>query len=678
MTSRSFIFIAAAATILNGCGAFDALYADIPDYVPPDEEVGLDAGADMADTAPDVREGPPDTGPDVAPDATTDADAGEDATMDTGADAEPDADVPIELDPPQNTRAEGTPDGVRVLWSAVDGAVGYEVRVGSGAWQSVGSDLEFLDTTAPEGTLAGALTATASDATSAAHVSLTTADTATGVPGASVSYTVRAVAGDVTSDASFAAQGARTVGAISYRWQRTSDEITSDFTDIAGSSSRAYSDTAAPATGERRRFRVVASAEGTSSELASTDDLGWRLAAVKVVVGRLHNCALLSNAKVKCWGNGFFGQLGYGNKDALGDNPGEMPPPDVNVGEDVVDLALSDRSTCAVTMSGNVRCWGANARGQLGNGNTEDIGDQVGEMPPSNVPLVGGVREIVAGGRDKLEFSYDYYCALNTSGEVYCWGSNRFGVLGADLSSSVNVGDDAGEMPPAAADFGGRFVSALFAGSRNVCGYTTSLDLYCWGYGPMLPGALSIVNTPSESPPSIIPVSFTGAVSKVDIGKEFGCSLESSGALRCWGSNDRGQLGYGDSNRRSVNETAPGPVDYDNNAAGSKAVDVSVTYESVCVLTDREEVICWGASGISNALSADDLGDQPNEIPTPINFGAGVVRLSENAGATDRQCVILNTGEVVCWGVNSNGALGYGDTQDRRPMSLSSLRVPLW
>ncbi|WP_373045683.1 DUF4215 domain-containing protein [Vulgatibacter sp.] len=118
--------------------------------------------------------------------------------------------------------------------------------------------------------------------------------------------------------------------------------------------------------------------------------------AVQVAVGRSHTCALLATGKVRCWGRLAEGQLGYGDmfdrtdpegsSFALGDEPGEMPPPDVDIGGKAVQLIAGFDHTCALLEHGGVRCWGGgDYQYVLGYGQDVSLGE-----PPTNagdVPL---------------------------------------------------------------------------------------------------------------------------------------------------------------------------------------------------------------------------------------------------------------------------------------------------
>ncbi|CAN0369862.1 unnamed protein product, partial [Hapterophycus canaliculatus] len=109
--------------------------------------------------------------------------------------------------------------------------------------------------------------------------------------------------------------------------------------------------------------------------------------AAYVSSGSEFNCALAVTGEVKCWGENQVGQLGLGDLEQrgganssaqMGDN---LPTLDLGTGLEVEELALAAGShACAVFASGGLKCWGFNGGGQLGLGDTENRGDEPGEM----------------------------------------------------------------------------------------------------------------------------------------------------------------------------------------------------------------------------------------------------------------------------------------------------------
>lgn len=108
-------------------------------------------------------------------------------------------------------------------------------------------------------------------------------------------------------------------------------------------------------------------------------------------VGDGHTCALLDNGSIKCWGRNIYGTLGLGDQVHRGDLPGTMgnnlPAVDLGTGRTAVDLAVGRLHACALLDSGALKCWGYNAQGQLGLGDTDNRGDMPNQMG-NNLPAV--------------------------------------------------------------------------------------------------------------------------------------------------------------------------------------------------------------------------------------------------------------------------------------------------
>jgi len=103
---------------------------------------------------------------------------------------------------------------------------------------------------------------------------------------------------------------------------------------------------------------------------------------IQLALGSGSTCALDRAGAVKCWGGNSSGELGLGDTLKRGDSPGELgcrlPPVDLG-SHRATSIAGGFSHYCAVLDDGTVRCWGYNAYGQLGYGNTNNLGDD--ELP---------------------------------------------------------------------------------------------------------------------------------------------------------------------------------------------------------------------------------------------------------------------------------------------------------
>jgi len=144
----------------------------------------------------------------------------------------------------------------------------------------------------------------------------------------------------------------------------------------------------------------------------------------QVSTGNNHTCYLyciLGHCYVKCFGLNNYGQLGNGIdlnklKDPKTPLPYEKNPVLVtNLETNVSFIASGDNHNCAIVNNGQVKCWGNNQYGQLGDGT---------KINRSTPILVSGISNAVS-----LSLGAYHSCALLKTGEVKCWGNNNSGQL---------------------------------------------------------------------------------------------------------------------------------------------------------------------------------------------------------------------------------------------------------
>jgi alpha-tubulin suppressor-like RCC1 family protein len=212
-------------------------------------------------------------------------------------------------------------------------------------------------------------------------------------------------------------------------------------------------------------------------------NLGTGRTAVYLSAGSRHTCAVLDNAQLKCWGSNARGALGAGVLNAtLGLSASEMGDalPAVNLGTGQIPVHVSAAThTCAVLHLGDVKCWGDNTTGQLGQGDLLDRGQQLAQMGDALLRVdmgVGGARRVATGA--------GHTCVILIVG-VKCWGTNVLGALG--LGDEVDRGGKPGDMGnnlPSVTTLGtGVWALSMRAGQGVTCAKLDDQKLYCWGAG---------------------------------------------------------------------------------------------------------------------------------------------------------------------------------------------------
>lgn len=243
---------------------------------------------------------------------------------------------------------------------------------------------------------------------------------------------------------------------------------------------------------------------------------------------------------MRCWGDGSWNQLGYGDSEHIGDDETPASTGNVVVGGPVRQIAMGSTHSCALMESGGVRCWGSGQTGALGYENLDIVGDDETPASAGDVSLGEGAKQLDAGA--------GITCALLESGSVRCWGGGAAGALG--LGTTNDVGDD--EVPSAVptVNVGGP-ASQLAVGVGHACALLTTGNVRCWGSNSS--GQLGYGNTnnigDNETPAS------AGSVIQLSAGGFHTCALLDTGSVRCWGLNNSGQLGYGNTNDIGDNET---------------------------------------------------------------------------------------------------------------------------
>jgi hypothetical protein len=251
-----------------------------------------------------------------------------------------------------------------------------------------------------------------------------------------------------------------------------------------------------------------------------------------LALGHGFQCALVTGGRVWCKGSNDYGQLGDGTKEARGS------PVEVQGLSDVDQIATDGYQVCARLAGGTVRCWGRLAAW---------VEENWGPAGPAGPDYGIYFLDYVCGSafphpRVQLH-TIDAPSPTEVPGldGVVRLASLR-GFIGAVRSDGTltRLPAPAGKAPsplPFVADAvdvsGSDYHDCLLLADRRVA---------CWGsddYGQLGTGAL----VPHTSSPA--PAAGLAGVEQVVSGRTFSCARLHDGAVRCWGSNEHGQLGDG-------------------------------------------------------------------------------------------------------------------------------------
>ncbi|MBI5607326.1 MAG: hypothetical protein HY902_00430, partial [Deltaproteobacteria bacterium] len=391
--------------------------------------------------------------------------------------------------------------------------------------------------------------------------------------------------------------------------------------------------------------------------------------AAGIGAGYDFTCALFASGSVQCWGDNLFGQLGDGT--TVSHN---TPSPVSNLtGAASLTVSALGKFACVVEKGDTMQCWGLNANGQLGT-NTSS---------PTKVPApVVGLTNVKRVGAGNV-----HSCAALADGTVKCWGYNYYGQLGDGTTTS--------HPTPTAVPNLTRVIDVA-GGQYHTCALHADGSVQCWGDNPS--GALgnetvadslvpvSAVNVPCGNVGT--PVTCSGCVpttcaaqkatsgtiadgcggtllcgvdaGKLATGTAFTCALPGDGSVRCWGQNDKGQLGDGTQRVRYQSTWVDGPP---ANVSGiTKAIAVSAGNMHACAVLSTGKIRCWGSHSNGQLGFGGAADSAPHFDPVEVS---GISTAIDVSAGHLHTCAVLADGTVKCWGYNYHGQLGDGTTSQR-------------
>ena len=338
-------------------------------------------------------------------------------------------------------------------------------------------------------------------------------------------------------------------------------------------------------------------------------------------------------------------EIGAGCADADGD--GVLEPNDVcPVGEltkpTFVAVAAGGAHVCALHANGGVYCAGLNSAGQLGDGTFTNRTTPV-RVVRLGPPFTARVVSVDAGSA--------HTCAALADGTVRCWGENDNGRLG----DGDSIGNINRETPVVVT--GLTTATKVTLGGDFSCALLTDGTVKCWGLNSTSNQLGDGTSTNRATPVSVVNLS---GVVDVAAGGSHACAVLGTGGVRCWGENDNGRLGDGNS-AGNINRSSPVVV-----TGLSDAVAIDAGFAQSCARRANGALSCWGANNLGQ-LGIGTTVD--NAVPVAV-LASGVTALSSSFDGS--VCGIVN-GALSCWGLNNQGQFGNGTTtSSTSPTAIAS------
>jgi alpha-tubulin suppressor-like RCC1 family protein len=415
--------------------------------------------------------------------------------------------------------------------------------------------------------------------------------------------------------------------------------------------------------------------------------------ATALSTGNDFTCAILDDGSINCWGNNVNGALGDGTTNERL-SPATVITP---FGVQAIQISSGWHSTCAVFDNGQIQCWGNNDYGQLGTGTQTSSNSPQVVVTDSHL----SAWQVTVGGNQA--------CALFHEGVPKCWGRGNFGQLGHGSTSSYN-------NPYTVSTFDSHIPTHLeiYQGSSssihvNVAGWGTSSTVIStlpegmeWNPTSRTLDVVgqnttegthyvdlefsdgtqtSIVNFSITIYPYIDPWSDRIASHSMGVGllddfdakipvtfdtsgwNRHGCFTTEDGPSYCWGYGQNGQLGYGSTSARD------NPVQV--YGINEEMRSISTGDLHTCGIKNDGEVVCWGYQ-YHGRLGYGSSGTGAENYPRTVANFEGKEGLMVTAGY-EHSCAIMNDLELYCWGNNGHGELGVGDQSQKN----SPVRVEL-
>jgi alpha-tubulin suppressor-like RCC1 family protein len=357
-----------------------------------------------------------------------------------------------------------------------------------------------------------------------------------------------------------------------------------------------------------------------------------------VAVGQNHTCALTVSNEIRCWGDNFAGQLGAPSP-SCGFRDCSPVPIAVQCPTGEVckfrALAAGGDHTCAVDTNGKAWCWGED--GSLATGDSS-----LGALPNHTHRRIPAFTDHgVAADFVAIDTDFSHTCAVSAAQDVFCWGSNNFGQLGAPLA-----------IPSATraqlVRSGNRYKSVTTGMSHSCAVHATNGLVDCWGDNSDFQLTGNVNSSMFITINSMVPLASRGA-QFMAAGATTTCAQVSNDDTVCWGKPSHGS---------PMSSASQGFVALHASYARSMASDLDScgfgfqNCARICITDLGGELSCghWKAG-----TSASQLLSQ---VPDPK--GVVVISWTQVDVGPNHVCAVTTRGDVWCFGDNSFGQFGTG------------------
>lgn len=426
-----------------------------------------------------------------------------------------------------------------------------------------------------------------------------------------------------------------------------------------------------PESEERLRLVLSRNSLGNGGDVSfheihiKDNDSGVAPAVVSMSKGYDFSCALFSNKDLKCWGDNSSGQLGNGTYTSTSSVSSVVI-------SDVEHFELSHSVACALNSSEELWCWGKDNMGLLFPGSSG------GKLHPNPV-------KVIASGVLTFTLHPNVICYVknNATKDLMCWGYESTGIMAQGntaqnrpFASAIKVTDQVAK------------VKIMSGAVESICVIKTNKDLYCWGHNGTQTASATQIKTFPADPIDTNVTSFFMNNTNICTQKEEGAPLTRTNY--CWGSNYNAQLTPGTATPTHISTPVQMPTDY---------VQTMPVGSAICGIKIDGSMWCWGwgvdvpsynslanlaptkiiPEGVSSFLDVTYRLSPPKCVlmsdssvrcwgassesltrKTPVTvIPSGVAKIAVHGNGLYRHiCALLATGEVQCWGRNNGGQIG--------------------